>query len=118
MYIEIALKWDYEKYTVQISMPGYVCASLRSFQHKKPKRSQYLSYPWTQPIYGENNQMISEKSPAEELNENNQKRLQKIVGKLLYYTIAIDPPMLMAINSLAALQKKPTIKPQNKQLNF
>ena len=36
-YIGIALKWEYEKGTVQLSMPVYVRASLHAFQHKKPK---------------------------------------------------------------------------------
>ena len=57
-----------------------------------------------------NNQMFSEKSPAEELDENNQKRLQKFLGKLLYFPRAIDPTILMALNSLAAVQTKPTIE--------
>ena len=33
----IALKWDYEKGTLQLSMPGYVRVPLHSFQHEKPK---------------------------------------------------------------------------------
>ena len=45
--------------------------------------------------------MLSEESPAEELDEKNQKR--KFVGKLLYITRAIDPTMLVALNSLAEL---------------
>ena len=36
-YIGIALKWDYEKGTVQLSMPGYLHAALHSFQHENPK---------------------------------------------------------------------------------
>ena len=36
LYIGIALKWDYEKVTVQLSMPEYVRKALRSFQHDKP----------------------------------------------------------------------------------
>ena len=51
-YIDIALKWDYEKGTVQLSMPVYVRAELHSFQHEKPKRSQDSPYPCTQPING------------------------------------------------------------------
>ena len=38
LYIGIVLKWDYEKGTVQLSMPGNVRAALHSFQHKKIKR--------------------------------------------------------------------------------
>ena len=60
-YIVIALKWDYEKGTVQISMPSYVCAALNSFQHNKPKIPQDSPYPWTQSIYKKNNQMLSDK---------------------------------------------------------
>ena len=47
--------------------------------------------------------MLSEKAPAEELDENNQKRLQKIVGNFLYYDRATDPTMLMTLNSLSAV---------------
>ena len=61
---------------------------------------------------------MSEKPPAEELDENNQKRLQKIVGKFLYYTRAIYPTMLMALNSLVAVHKKPTIETTKKTTQF
>ena len=53
--------------------------------------------------------MLSEKKRAEELNENNQKQLQKIVGKFLYYARAIDPTMLMTLNYLAKIETKPKI---------
>ena len=54
--------------------------------------------------------MISEKAPAEELDKNKNKKLQKNVGKFLYYARAIDPTMLMALNSLAEVQNKPTVE--------
>ena len=104
------MKWDYEKGTIQLSMPGYVGAALHDFQHEKLKLPQDSPYPWTQPIYKKNNPMLSEKEPAEELDENNHKRLQKTVGKFLYYARAIYPTSLMALNSLAAVQKKLTIE--------
>ena len=37
LHIGIALKWDYEKVTVQLSTPGYLCAALNSFQHENPQ---------------------------------------------------------------------------------
>ena len=95
---------------VKLSMPGYVRAALHAFQYKKPERPQDSPYPWTQPIYGKNNHMISEKAQAEELDEYNKKILQKIVGIFLYYARAIYPTMLMALKSLAAVQTKPTIE--------
>ena len=68
LYIGIALKWDYEKVTVQLSMTGYVRVALHAFQHEKPKQPQDSSYPWTQPVYVKNNKILSEKVPAEELD--------------------------------------------------
>ena len=103
LYIGIELKCDHGKGRVKLSMPGYVHAALHAFQHEKPKKPQDSPYPWAQTVYRKNNQMLSEKAPDEELDENNQKRLPKIVGKLLYYDISIDPPMLMALNSLEAV---------------
>ena len=91
-------------------MPGYVRAALHAFQHEKPKRPQDSPYPWTQPVYGKNNQMLSEKALAGELDEYNQKIIQKILVKSLYYARAIYPAMLMALNSLVAVQTKPKIE--------
>ena len=67
LYIGIELKWEYEKGIVQLSIPGYIRAALHVFQHEKPKLLQDSPYPLTQPDYGKNNLMLSEKSPSEEL---------------------------------------------------
>ena len=40
LYIGIALKWDYGKGMVQLSMPIYVCVALHYFQHEKTKIPQ------------------------------------------------------------------------------
>ena len=37
------------------------------------------------------------------------KKIQKIVGKLLYYAGAVDPIMLILLNSLAVVKTKPII---------
>ena len=75
----------------------------------------------TQPIYGKENQILSEKAPYEKLDDNNQKRLQKIVGKFLYYAKAVDPTMLMELISLAVVHTKPiieTVKQVTQFLNY
>ena len=118
LYNGIALKWDYEKRTVQLSIPDYVRAALLAFQHKKPKRPQDSPYPWTQPVHGNNNQMLSEKAPYEEFDEHNQKRLHKIVVKFLYYARAIFPTMLLALNSLVVVQTKPKIETEKQTTQF
>ena len=70
---------------------------------QETKMTTELTIPLDTTHIWKNNQMLSEKTPAEELDEDNQKILHKIVGKFLYYDIAIDPTMLMTLNSLAAL---------------
>ena len=62
--------------------------------------------------------MLSEKVPAEELDENKQKILQTIVGKFLYYSRDIDPKMLMVLNSLVAVQKNPKIETEKQITHF
>ena len=99
-------------------MPGYVRAALHSFQHEKPKRPQDSPYPWTQLVYGKTNQMLSEKVPAEELDEHNQKRTSENIRRLLCYARDIDPTMLMALNSLAAVQTKLTIENEKQTTKF
>ena len=54
--------------------------------------------------------MPPKQAPTEELDDNNQKILHKIVRKFLYYAKAIDPKMLMSLNSLSAVQTNPTIE--------
>ena len=44
------------------------------------------------------------------MDEQNQKRLQKIVGKFLYYARAIDPTILVALNYLVAVRTKLAIE--------
>ena len=40
IYAVVSINWDYDKGTVQLSMPGYVCAALHYFQHENPKIAQ------------------------------------------------------------------------------
>ena len=70
---------------------------------KKNTRPQDSPYP-------NNNQTLSEIEPDEELDKNNQKQLQTIVRKFVYYDISINSTLLMALKSLVAVHTKPTIE--------
>ena len=39
-YVGIDLKWDYQKRTVDTSVPGYVEQAVHKVQHKKPTKPQ------------------------------------------------------------------------------
>ena len=42
------------------------------------------------------------------LDKKNTKRIQSIVGTLLYYARSVDPTMLQEINEISQVQSKPT----------
>ena len=89
-----------------------------TISNKKTQNNSGLIIPLDTTHIRKNNNMLSEKAPAEELDENNQKRLQKIVGKFLYYARKINPTMLMALKSLVAIQTKPKIETPKKITQF
>jgi hypothetical protein len=56
IYSGMTLKWDYQKRTCEISMPGYVTNVLNKFQHDAPKHPQHTPANYAMPIYGDKTQ--------------------------------------------------------------
>jgi hypothetical protein len=52
VYSGITLKWDYDKRTCDISIPGYVNNVLNKFQHDNPKTPQHTPSKYVTPVYG------------------------------------------------------------------
>lgn len=108
-YCGLILKWDYNKRTCDISMPGYIERALERFDHPKPKRPQDNPFKYLAPEYGAKTQYAIEADTSEELDEKGKKRIQEILGTLLYYGRAVDPTILVTISHLSTQQAKPTI---------
>jgi hypothetical protein len=108
LYCGVTLKWDYQKRTVELSMPGYVAAALHKFQHPAPRQPCHAPSAWNKPQYGVKIQMTSPLDTTPSLTDNQTKRLQKVVGTFLFYARAVDGTMLHALNALAAAQKNGT----------
>ena len=83
---------------------------LWQYTHSNNRNKTGLNIPLDTTNLQDKNEMLSEKASAEKLCDNNKKRLQKIIGKFLYYDRVVDPTMLMALKSLAAMHTKPTIE--------
>ena len=82
--------------------------SIKKFGHirtRKPVHSPSKSNP---PSYTTNPQQETDDSPF--LNDTGKKRIQRIVGSLLFYARALDCTLLHALNVLAAEQAKSTEK--------
>ena len=75
-----------------------------------PKRSQHAPHSWAKPTYVAHVQYAPDDNSYPLLPSKTINLVQKIVGTLLYYSIAVDPTMLTALGSIAAQQSKGTEK--------
>jgi hypothetical protein len=108
LYCGISLDWDYKNKTVDLSMPGYIANALHKFQHKQPERPQHAPYPARTPQYGSKVQLTTAVLDSPTLTPQGRKRIQQVVGTLLYYGRAIDGTIITAISSLASQQATAT----------
>jgi hypothetical protein len=108
LYCGIHIQWNYKKGTVDLSMLGYIAATLNKFQHQPPARAQHAPYRWNAPVYGTNPQLTDPVDETAPLPPDGIKRLQRITGTLLYYARAVDPTMLVALGTIAAQQSNST----------
>ena len=58
---------------------------LHKDQHPPPKRAQHYPHPWNRPTFGATQQLTKEPDTTDPLELSEVKRIQKIVGTLLYY---------------------------------
>jgi hypothetical protein len=89
-------------------MPGYVQAALHKFQHPVPTKPEDSPHAWNIPTYGAKIQYAPDADTAATLPPEQITRIQQIIGTLLYYSLAVDPTMLVALGSIAATQSKAT----------
>ena len=104
LFCILTLAWDYANWTVDFSMPGYIDKALNKFQYSHPKRQQDAPHAWTQPIYGVKFQYADNIDDSPALLPKTVRLVQKIVGTLLYYAIAIKITAIVALSSIASTQ--------------
>jgi hypothetical protein len=116
----MTLKWDYDKRTCDISMPGYVSNVLSKFQHDTPNHPQHTPSRYVTPVYGAKTQYDT-KDETPPLTAKQCLKIQKVTGSVLYYALAVDPTVLMPLNDIATEQTKATEKTQatmNQMLDY
>ncbi len=62
------------------------------------------------PTYGAKAQYAEMETPSIPLDKEGQKLVQAVTGTLLYYSQAVDPTMLVALNAIATQQASPMPK--------
>jgi hypothetical protein len=110
LYCGIPIKWDYQARTAALSMPGYTQAALNKYQHPTPNRPQHSPHTWNQPTYGATQQLTTPVNATYLASEPEKRRIQQVTDTLLYYARAVDPTMLMTLNTIAAQQSTTTQK--------
>ena len=106
-FLGLTLAWDYPSRRVTISMPGYVRRTLERFRHEctKPRDAPAR---YTPPRYGARVQYAAVPAPSPSLPASATRHIQQVVGTLLYYAIALDLSLLVALSDVAAEQASPT----------
>jgi hypothetical protein len=119
-YIGLTLNWNYEKHYIDLSMPGYIARALQRLVHPTPERPEHAPYNYAAPTYGSRQQFATiDTLPA--VNSKDTKRIQEVIGTILYYARAVDCTMILAIGTIITQQANATtatMKAITKLLNY
>lgn len=108
-YCGLTIDWNYQQRFVDISMPGYIGKVLLHHDTTPPVKPTNTPHPYQQPVYGRSTQYAKPIDTSDLLPTKGKRRIQAIVGSLLYYARAIDGSLLPAINEISATQANPTL---------
>jgi hypothetical protein len=118
LYCGISLDWDYTNRWVDISMPGYIKKKLQEYDHTMPTRLQRCPYSPEPKQFGSQTQAPLPPDESPKLDAKGIKRIQQIVGSILYYARAVDMTVLAALSAIAIEQTKATHKTRDRSIQL
>ena len=86
------------------------------YQHPDPHKPQHMPYLWDKPQYRQTTLYAKPADNSPKLDANGIKHTQRFMGKLLYYSRAIDNTMLMEINAISEAQTNGTTASRSGQV--
>ena len=101
LYCRINLKWDCNKRTLYISIPGYNRKQLSKLQTYAPRKPQYAPYPTAPRKYGATSQDPMSHNTAQPATKYEITHIQQVGGSILYYTRALDLTVLVSLSTIA-----------------
>ena len=109
-FLSFVLDWDYPARKVYLLMPNYVWHVLNRLQHYLSTCLQHASHLHNKPVYDQKIQFSDSQDDTKEdfLSASAKTLIHRIIGIFLYYGIALDLTMLVALVTLATQQSKPT----------
>jgi hypothetical protein len=89
-------------------MPGYIQKLLDRHKHPSPNKPQHSPHPIPPRTYSAESQKPNPTDDSPPLDEHGIKRIQQIVGGILYYARVADITVLAALSTLASEQTTAT----------
>jgi hypothetical protein len=116
-FVKIDLDWDYENGKMHLSMAPYLQKALRQFDNLIPTKCHDSPYPHTETTYRAKQQFAAyDASP--QVGQEEQKHLQKVTGKFLWYARGVDGTLLTPLSALTSQQAKPTTETMKRVQQF
>ena len=85
-------------------MHGYIDKILMKYGHPQPRKPQLSPNKHREVTYGAKEQLTREEYTIPSLDKKGTKRIQGIVGALLYYARAVDNKFLFGLSPIGAQQ--------------
>ena len=89
-------------------MNGYIANLLIKYGHKVPAKPQLPPHRHREINYGSKEQLAAEEDTSPKLNNEGIKRVQAIVGALLYYARAVHNRLLVGLSAIGDQQAAAT----------
>ena len=85
-------------------MDGFIFDLRNKYQHTNPKNPPYSPHKQRPIDYGATQQLVQRTDTSPLLHENGTKRIQCIVGALLYVGRSVNKKVLVVLSSIGAQQ--------------
>ena len=111
-YLGLTLHHDRIRHTFTVSLPGYILRMLAELGVTKGKHDPGSPIIYIAPTYGVKGGpgQLEDIDNSPPLGPADIKFLQRVVGKLLFFTRMIDPTIEVAVNRLGSVQAKATTR--------
>ena len=107
-FVGIDIEWNYApkhvERTCRLCIKEYIKDLILKFVHKPPSKPQLSPHKHCEIMYGANPQMTHEEDTSPPLDEAGIKRIQDIVGAVLFYGRAVNNKLLVTLNSIGTQQ--------------
>jgi hypothetical protein len=99
-------------------MPGYILKQLQKYKHATPTKQQHCLYAPQLKQYGSKAQQPLPLDTSTPLSKDNIKKVQRVIGSILFYARAFNLTVLMALSTIASEQANgmENTMPKTKQL--